>query len=188
MAHPSTPPTYTNLDSPASIKWRTQRLPICLRFTTIIASLAAVISFGYTQGLHDREVVTSPDLGQHLITPVTGTTEYAFIWSLIIFSVELATPIPFHPGIYIAFDFIAFAAVSVALCLYLALMEPYFTGGYTCGRLEPDCDGKQAANVEFFGTAMGFVAVIIHFGFFVWACRATDKLRKSQRVAKDAAC
>ncbi|KAL2812952.1 hypothetical protein BJX63DRAFT_395310 [Aspergillus granulosus] len=170
--------------SPARIKWRTQRPSLCLRFVTIVTSLAAVISFGYTQGLHDRDVLTAADLGHHLITPVTGTTEYALIWSLIIFSIELATPIPTHPGIYIAFDFIAFAAVAVALSLYLALMEPYLTGGYDCGRLEPGCDGKQAANIEHFGTAMGFLAVIIHFGFFVWACRATDKLRKGQQVAK----
>ncbi|KAL3462255.1 hypothetical protein BJX64DRAFT_259516 [Aspergillus heterothallicus] len=172
------------MDSPAHIKWRSQRLSICLRFVTILASLAAVTSFGYTQDLHDRDVLTAADLGHHLVTPATGTTEYALVWSLIIFSVELATPVPIHPGIYIAFDFIAFAALTVALSLYLAIMEPYFTGGYECGRLEPGCDGKQAANVEHFGTAMGFLAAIIHFGFFVWACRATDKLRKSQRVAK----
>ncbi|KAJ0426697.1 hypothetical protein BJY00DRAFT_339 [Aspergillus carlsbadensis] len=172
------------MESSASIKWRTQRLSLSLRFVTIIASLAAVISFGYTQGLHDRDVLTAADLGHHIVTPVTGTTEYALVWSLIIFSVELATPGPIHPGIYIAFDFIAFAAVTVALCLYLAFMEPYYTGGYSCGRTEPDCDGKQAAYVEHFGTAVGFIAVIIHFGFFVWACRATDKLRKSLRVTK----
>ncbi|KAL2843569.1 hypothetical protein BJX68DRAFT_270064 [Aspergillus pseudodeflectus] len=172
------------MGSSASFKWRSQRLSLCLRFVTIVASLAAVISFGYTQDLHDRDVLTAADLGHPVIAPVTGTTEYALVWSLIIFSVELATPTPIHPGIYIAFDFIAFAAVTVALCLYLAIMKPYYTGGYTCGRTEPDCNGKQAAYVEHFGTAVGFVAVIIHFGFFVWACRATDKLRKSLRVAK----
>ncbi|KAL2860969.1 uncharacterized protein BJX67DRAFT_386127 [Aspergillus lucknowensis] len=171
------------MESPAKAKWQTQRLSICLRSIAMVASLAAVVSFAYSQDLHDREVVETADLGHHVVTPATGTTEYAFIWSLIILAVELATPVPIHPAIYIAFDFIAFAAVTVALCLYLALIEPYYSGdGYTCARLEPGCNGKQVANVEHFATAMGFLAVIIHFGFFAWACRATDKLRKTQRL------
>jgi hypothetical protein len=64
------------MESSASIKWRTQRLSLCLRFVTIVASLAAVISFGYTQDLHDRDVLTAADLGHHIVSPVTGTVSF----------------------------------------------------------------------------------------------------------------
>ncbi|KAI9375911.1 hypothetical protein BJX61DRAFT_41302 [Aspergillus egyptiacus] len=161
-----------------------QRLLTGFRAVAMIASLAAVIAFAYSQGQHDGGEVETSDLGHHVVTPATGTTEYGFIWSLVILSIELATPVPIHPGIYIAFDFIAFAAMTVGIALYLAIHEPYYSGdGYSCGRYYPECNGKQVANVEHFATAMGFLAVIIHFGFFVWACRAADKLRKSQRAA-----
>ena len=48
-------------------------LPISLRFVAVIASLAAVICFGKSQGLHDIGAVESADLGHHLVTPATGT-------------------------------------------------------------------------------------------------------------------
>ncbi|KAL4783808.1 hypothetical protein BJX76DRAFT_357593 [Aspergillus varians] len=173
------------MESPASTKWHTQRVSVCLRFVALIASLAAVIAFAYSQNLHDMEVVTTADMGHHMVTQATGTTEYAFIWSLIIISIELSTPVDLHPGIYVTFDLIAWVAPAIGICLYLASMEPYYAGdGYSCGRDYRDCDGKQIANVEHFGSAMGFLAVIVHFGFFVRACRATDKLRKSQRTWK----
>ncbi|RDW76863.1 uncharacterized protein DSM5745_06855 [Aspergillus mulundensis] len=175
------------MESPASTQWRSHRLSICLRSVALVASLAGVIAFAYSQDLHDRGIVLTEDLGHHLISPATGTIEYSFIWTLIILSIELSTPLDLHPGLYVAFDFIAWAAVTVGLCLYLAIMQPYYTGdGYTCGR-GYRCNGKRVANVEHFGTAMGFLAVLIHFGFFVWACRATDRLRKSRRVSKKAA-
>ncbi|KAL4757817.1 uncharacterized protein BDW70DRAFT_105910 [Aspergillus foveolatus] len=177
------------MEFPASTQRRVHHVSIYLRCLVLIASLAAVISFAYSQDAHDRGVVLTEDLGHHLVTPATGTTEYAFIWSLIILSIELSSPVAIHPGVYVAFDFLAWTAVATGLSLYLAMHEPYYTGdGYTCGRdyrEYRDCDGKQIASVEHFGTAMGFLAVVIHFGFFVWACRATDKLRKSQRVLKE---
>ncbi|KAL2812334.1 hypothetical protein BDW59DRAFT_155311 [Aspergillus cavernicola] len=173
------------MESSASTKWHTQRLSICLRFVAMFASLIAVITFGYSQGRHDNDEVMVSDLGHHVVTPATGTTEYAFIWSLVIATIELSTPVPIHPGIYIAFDFIAFGAVTAAVIVYLLIQAPYYSGdGYSCGRDYPDCDGKQLANIEHFATAMALLAVVIHFGFFVWACRATDKLRKSRRVSK----
>ncbi|KAL4866975.1 hypothetical protein BDV12DRAFT_198704 [Aspergillus spectabilis] len=138
-------------------------LPDYVRFAAMIASLAAVITFGYSQGLHDTDVVIVSDLGNPIIAPVTGTIEYALIWSLIIGSIELAHAVPIHPGIYVAGT------------------------GYDCGRDIPNYDEKQVANVEHFGAAKGFLAVAIHFVYFVWACIATDKLRKSQRVTKPAA-
>ncbi|KAL3470331.1 hypothetical protein BJX99DRAFT_239719 [Aspergillus californicus] len=175
------------MDSPAPVytKRCTQRLSIWLRFVAMIASLVAVIAFGYAQYRHDNEEVVLSDLGHHVVTPATGTTEYAFIWSLMVVAIELSTPVPIHPGIYVAFDLIAFLAVTVGVAIYLAIMSPYYSGdGYRCGRLFADCDGKQLANVEHFATAMAFLGAVIHLGFFVMACRATDKLRKSQRVVK----
>ncbi|KAL4880309.1 hypothetical protein BJY04DRAFT_80219 [Aspergillus karnatakaensis] len=162
-----------------------RRLPIYLRFGAMVASLASVIAFGYSQDHHDREVVLTEDMGGHVIAPVTGTVEYTLIWSLIIGCIELAHKPPIHPGIYVAFDLIAWIAPTVTLALYLAMHEPYFSGdGYNCGRdWRANCIGKQVASVEHFGTAMGFLAVIIHFMYFVWACIATDRLRKSQRAA-----
>ncbi|KAL4933210.1 uncharacterized protein BDV17DRAFT_286887 [Aspergillus undulatus] len=175
------------MESPATIKWRTQRISICLRFVALIVSLAGVIAFGWAQGQHDGQQpeVLTEDLGNHLLAPVTGTIEYTLIWSLIIIPVELSTPTVLQPGLYVAFDLIAWIAPSVAVSLYLAIQEPYYTGeGYTCGRnASPSCDGKEVANVEHFGTAMVFLAIIIHLGLFAAACRATDKLRKSQRVS-----
>ncbi|KAL4987370.1 hypothetical protein BDW68DRAFT_177860 [Aspergillus falconensis] len=179
------PPPLRSMESPASSQWRAHRVSICLRSLALLASLAAVVAFAYSQDAHDRGVVVTQDLGHHLVTPATGTTEYAFIWSLIILSIELSSPTDLHPGIYVAFDLLAWAAVAAGVSLYLGVQEPYYTGdGYTCGGVYPDCDGKRVARVEHFGTAMGFLAIVIHFGFFVWACRATDKLRKSQRVSR----
>ncbi|KAL4899843.1 hypothetical protein BDW74DRAFT_106508 [Aspergillus multicolor] len=173
---------------PVSTQWRSHRVSIGLRSIALVASLAGIIAFAYSQDLHDRGVVLTEDLGHHIVTPSTGTIEYSFIWSLIILSIELSNPLDLHPSLYVAFDFLAWAAVTVGLCLYLAIMEPYYTGdGYTCGRGYRDCNGKRVANVEHFGTAMGFLAVVIHFGFFVWACSAADKLRKSQHVSKKVA-
>ncbi|KAL4735128.1 hypothetical protein BDV11DRAFT_39893 [Aspergillus similis] len=176
------------MEFPASTQRRVPRVSIYFRCLALVASLAAVISFAYSQDAHDRGVVLTEDLGHHLVTPATGTTEYAFIWSLIILSIELSSPVDIHPGIYVAFDFLAWAAVATGVSLYLGIQEPYYTGdGYACGRDYRECDGKRVASVEHFGTAMGFLAVVIHFGFFVWACRATDKVRKSQRVLKEGA-
>ncbi|KAL4994644.1 hypothetical protein BDV10DRAFT_188845 [Aspergillus recurvatus] len=176
------------MESPASTQWRAHRASICIRSIALVASLAAVIAFAYSQNVHDRGVVVTQDLGHHLVTPATGTTEYAFIWSLIILSIELSLPIDLHPGIYVAFDLLAWAAVATGVSLYLGIQEPYYTGnGYTCGRDYPECDGKRVASVEHFGTAMGFLAIVIHFGFFVLACRATDKLRKSRHLSRKGA-
>ncbi|KAL6231233.1 hypothetical protein BDW75DRAFT_244083 [Aspergillus navahoensis] len=173
------------MESPASTRWRAHRVSICLRSLALVTSLAAVIAFAYSQDAHDRGVVVTQDLGHHLVTPVTGTAEYAFIWSLIILSIELSSPVDLHPGIYIVFDLLAWATVATGVSLYLGIHEPYYTGdGYTCGRGYPDCDGKRVANVEHFGTAMGFLVIVIHFGFFVRACHATDKLRKSQHAPR----
>ncbi|KAL4793763.1 hypothetical protein BDV19DRAFT_213263 [Aspergillus venezuelensis] len=171
------------MESPASIKWRSHWVTLCLRFIAFIASLASVIAFGWSQGKHDGNIVVTSDLGHHFIAPVTGTIEYTLIWSLIIIPVELSTPITLHPALSVTFDLIAWAAPLATVCIYLALHGPYYSGdGYPCGReAYGDCNGRQVANVEHFGTAMLFLAVAIHFGLFVMACRATDKLRKGQR-------
>lgn len=88
-------------------------------------------------------------------------TEYTFVWSLIIASIELSLPVPIHPAIYLTFDLCAWAALVSTLIIYLTLHEPYYTGdGYGCGiNGRPDCDGKLVANVEHFGTAMAFLAL-----------------------------
>ncbi|KAL4963699.1 uncharacterized protein BDV14DRAFT_176188 [Aspergillus stella-maris] len=174
------------MENPASIKWRSHRVTLSLRFVAFIASLASVIAFGWSQGNHDGNIVETSDLGNHVIAPVTGTIEYTLIWSLIIIPVELSTPVTLHPALSVTFDLLAWAAPLVTVCIYLALHEPYYSGdGYSCGNMAGrECNGKQVANVEHFGTAMLFLAVIIHFTLFVMACRATDNLRKGQRGEK----
>ncbi|KAB8254277.1 hypothetical protein BDV32DRAFT_157117 [Aspergillus pseudonomiae] len=165
----------------------TPRTSIYLRFATAISSLAALIAFGYSQSMFEGDMVIVTDLTHALVSPVTGATEYTFVWSLIIASIELSLPVPIHPAIYLTFDLFAWAALVSTLIIYLVFMEPYFTGGgYSCGvNGGPDCDGKLVANVEHFGTAMAFIALVIHFGFFVWACRATHKMRKSDSKDQD---
>ncbi|KAL4916760.1 hypothetical protein BDW62DRAFT_185545 [Aspergillus aurantiobrunneus] len=171
--------------SSASTKWHSQPVAIGLRFLALVSSLAALVAFAYSQNRHDLEAVLVSDLGFHAVTPATGTIEYAFIWALIIVSIELSTPFALHPGLYVAFDLIAWLGVAVGVFMYLGVMEPYYTRPYTCGRDYPDCNGKQVADVEHFATAMALLTLVINFGFFVVACRATDKLRKSQRVVKN---
>ncbi|KAE8339495.1 hypothetical protein BDV24DRAFT_165241 [Aspergillus arachidicola] len=165
----------------------TPRTSICLRFVAAISSLAALIAFGWSQSMFESDTVMVADLGHELVSPVTGATEYTFVWSLIIASVELSLPVPIHPAIYLTFDLCAWAALVSTLIIYLTLHEPYYTGdGYGCGiNGRPDCDGKLVANVEHFGTAMAFIALVIHFGFFAWACRATHKARKSDSKGQD---
>ncbi|OGM40829.1 hypothetical protein ABOM_010554 [Aspergillus bombycis] len=166
---------------------RTPRTSVCLRFAAAISSLAALIAFGYSQSMFESDMVIVEDLGHAVVSPVTGAAEYTFVWSLIIASIELSLPVPIHPAIYLTFDLFAWAALVITLIIYLMLMEPYYTGdGYSCGiNGGPNCDGKLVANVEHFGTAMAFIAVVIHFGFFVWACRATHKTRKSDSKDQD---
>ncbi|KAL4957570.1 hypothetical protein BDW69DRAFT_156113 [Aspergillus filifer] len=159
------------MENPASIKWRSHRVTLSLRFIAFISSLASVIAFGWSQQKHDRNIVETSDLGHHVIAPVTGTIEYTLIWSLIIIPVELSTPITLHPALAVAFDLIAWAAPLATVCIYLALHGPYYSGdGYSCGNMAyGECNGKQVANVEHFGTAMLFLAVVIHFVLFVMA-------------------
>lgn len=155
------------------------RIPIYLRFVALIASLAAVAGFSYSQVNHDNEMVLTADLGHHMVTPATATvsqssmasrttallillqTQYAFIWSLIIIPIELSTPVALHPGIYVAFDLLAWTTVTVGVVLYLLFMWPYYTGdGYTtCGRDYPDCESNHVAAVEHFATAMALLVV-----------------------------
>ncbi|KAE8366149.1 hypothetical protein BDV27DRAFT_125779 [Aspergillus caelatus] len=166
----------------------TSRTIICLRFTAVISSLAALIAFGYSQSMFEGDMVIVEDLGSAAVSPVTGAAEYTFVWSLIIASIELSLPVPIHPAIYLTFDLCAWAALVATLIVYLAVQEPYYTRGYSCGvNGGRNCDGQLVANVEHFGTAMAFIAVIIHFGFFVWACRATHKTRKSHSKDQDIA-
>ena len=61
------------MESTPTRKWHLQLFPVSLRFVAMLASLAAVICFGYSQGLHDTEVVEVADLGHHVVTPATGT-------------------------------------------------------------------------------------------------------------------
>ncbi|KAB8233545.1 hypothetical protein ETB97_003643 [Aspergillus alliaceus] len=166
--------------SPATYKWCTQRTSIFLRSVAAISSLAALIAFGWSQTMFDSDMVIVEDAGNSMVSPVTGATEYTFVWSLIIASVELSLSVPIHPAIYVTFDLLAWAALVISMTLYLLLMNPYYTrDGYSCGvNGRPNCNGKAVADIEHFGTAMAFIALIIHFGYFVWSCRAVDKMRK----------
>ncbi|KAL4803385.1 hypothetical protein BDV18DRAFT_40521 [Aspergillus unguis] len=173
------------MTSPATLKWQMQRGAVCLRLAALLVNLAAVISFAWSQERHDMGEVLSSDLGHHTVTPATGTTEYACIWALIIFCMELSTPVTFHPGFYIFFDLAAWVSVLIGVIWFLLFMNPYYSGdGYQCGRDYKECNGKLVADVEMFASAMALLGVVIHFGFFVWVCRATDKRRKSEQLAR----
>ncbi|KAA8648667.1 uncharacterized protein ATNIH1004_004552 [Aspergillus tanneri] len=146
---------------PVTNKWHTQRTSISLRVIATICSLATLIVFGWSQTMFESDMLVVEDLGNAMVSPITGAAEYTFIWSLVILSVELSLPIPIHPGIFIAFDLLAWAALVVTLILYLLLMQPYYiSDGYSCGvNGRPDCNGKIVANVEHFGTAMACIAL-----------------------------
>ncbi|KAL5363772.1 hypothetical protein BJX96DRAFT_156219 [Aspergillus floccosus] len=156
------------------------RAVMSLRIAAGICSLAALVAFGWSQTNFDNHEVLAEDLGAPFISPVVGVLEYTLIWSLLAVSIRLSSLSPIHPAIYVTFDCIAWAALLAIMILYLALMSPYYSGdGYSCPNYSADCIGKTVANVEHFGTAMALLAVLIHFGLFVWACRVADKFRKS---------
>ncbi|KAL5340179.1 hypothetical protein BJX70DRAFT_396953 [Aspergillus crustosus] len=170
-----------------------KRFPIYLRYAALVASLAAVIAFGYTQNLHDREVVLVADLGNHLIAPVTGTIEYALIWTLIITAIEQSHPTPLHPGIYVAFDLIAWLAPTITMIIYLVAHAPYYQAkamdiipvvGTTPIAMGSRSRMSSALRLQW-GSWLCMFA--IHFAYFVWGCVATHKFRKSQRVFGESA-
>ncbi|EAU31693.1 conserved hypothetical protein [Aspergillus terreus NIH2624] len=168
------------MDPSAYIVRDTHRAVVSLRIVAGISSLAALVAFGWSQNNFDNGEVLVEDLGAPVISPVVGILEYTLIWSLLAVSIRLSSQSPIHPAIYVTFDCIAWAGLLAITILYLALMSPYYSGdGYSCPTYTTDCIGKTVANVEHFGTAMALLAVIIHFGLFVWACRIADKFRKS---------
>ncbi|RJE24145.1 hypothetical protein PHISCL_03519 [Aspergillus sclerotialis] len=152
----------------------------------ILAGLSSLISFAcfiYGQQAHETGLIDTADLGSPFVSPVLYCVEFAFVWSLVVIPIQLSSPYPLHPGIYVTFDLLAWVTVIPIIIVFFLLMEPYFSdGGYSCR--SPDvwpCDGKSAAITEQVGSAFALFSAVLHFGLFVWACRATDKLRKSVR-------
>ncbi|KAL4893990.1 hypothetical protein BDV59DRAFT_201304 [Aspergillus ambiguus] len=166
--------SYVVRDAHSALMW--------MRVVAGISSLAGLIAFGWSQYNFDEGEILAEDLGSPFISPVVGVLEYTLIWSLLAVSIRLSSRSPFHPAIYVTFDCIAWAAILAMMIVYLMLMSVYNAGdGYNCSTYAGggDCIGKAVADVEHFGTAMALLAMLIHFGLFVWACCVTDKFRKS---------
>lgn len=81
------------------------------------------------------------------------------MWSLVVIPIQLSSPSPLHPGIYVSFDLLAWTTVLAVTLIYYLLMEPYFSGdGYSCEVSWP-CNGKAVAITEQVGGAFALLSV-----------------------------
>lgn len=78
---------------------------------------------------------------------------YAFAWSAVALIVRLVFNRPLHAGIYIALDFLAFAAVVGSTISLLVVMEPYGLD-YQCVK---DPCATNVGQVQAFGAAMSLL-------------------------------
>ncbi|KAF5854934.1 hypothetical protein ETB97_010613 [Aspergillus alliaceus] len=62
---------------------------------------------------------------------------------------------PLHPGIYIAFDFIAFGAVFATTVVTMAILTPAAEGGHACRGYA--CRDSILSIVEFFGSSIALL-------------------------------
>ncbi|KAL4914371.1 hypothetical protein BDW62DRAFT_220180 [Aspergillus aurantiobrunneus] len=151
---------------------------ISVRILSIITSLPAFPALAWTIPAHND--VHTDSGGHSIVGGVVAGTAYAFLWSTIVLISRLAFHRPIHPGIYIAFDFIAFGLITSFTVLLMTFTEPYVDRSYTC-RTGISCSGDTLRRVEWFGAIMALICCATHLGLFVWACWATDIVRKMKK-------
>ncbi|KAH2569209.1 hypothetical protein KXV42_008919 [Aspergillus fumigatus] len=98
---------------------------LSLRTAALVTSAAGFISLAWSI-THHKDI--SDDGAGGINSIVLGTIAYAFLWSLVALTIRL-TPRRIHPGIYLAFDLIAFLANVIAGSIGLAVLAPAMEGG-----------------------------------------------------------
>ncbi|KEY80494.1 hypothetical protein BA78_8357 [Aspergillus fumigatus] len=126
---------------------------LSLRTAALVTSAAGFISLAWSI-THHKDI--SDDGAGGINSIVLGTIAYAFLWSLVALTIRL-TPRRIHPGIYLAFDLIAFLANVIAGSIGLAVLAPAMEGGYNC--YSAGCDGDAVLRVEIFAYVIVFVNV-----------------------------
>ncbi|KAJ8176772.1 hypothetical protein LV161_008389 [Aspergillus fumigatus] len=127
---------------------------LSLRTAALVTSAAGFISLAWSI-THHKDI--SDDGAGGINSIVLGTIAYAFLWSLVALTIRL-TPRRIHPGIYLAFDLIAFLANVIAGSIGLAVLAPAMEGGYNC--YSAGCDGDAVLRVEIFAYVIVFVNVL----------------------------
>ncbi|KAL4865089.1 hypothetical protein BDV12DRAFT_175152 [Aspergillus spectabilis] len=153
---------------------------IGLRTLSIITSLPVIPALAWAIPAHDD--VANDGVGYGLVPGVVAGTAYAFLWSTIALTVRLALHRSIHPGVYLAFDFIAFGLLASLAILMIIFIEPFVSSAYSCIH-GASCAGDALRRVEWFGAIMALVCCATHFVLFVWACWATDQDRKIRKHA-----
>ncbi|KAL2830839.1 hypothetical protein BDW59DRAFT_169998 [Aspergillus cavernicola] len=151
---------------------------IGLRLLSIATSLPVFPALAWAMSAHSD--VFNDGVGIGLIPGVVAGTAYAFLWSCIVLVIHLAFRKPIHPGIYLAFDFIAFGLLASVTILMIIFIEPFLNSAYSC-ESGSSCKGEALRRVEWFEAVMALICCATHFVLFVWACWATDKDRKSKK-------
>ncbi|KAB8270439.1 hypothetical protein BDV30DRAFT_241432 [Aspergillus minisclerotigenes] len=147
---------------------------LSLRIAAIVSAFTTLVVFAWAIKAHDR-VYTDID-GASLCAMILATASYAVIWSLVPLTVRLLIRRTLHPGVYIAFDFIAYGAVFATTVVTMILLIPNAESGYAY-RKSAYID-TTLPKVEFFGFATALLTSVLHFVLFVWACWACDRRRK----------
>ncbi|KAB8260952.1 hypothetical protein BDV32DRAFT_148826 [Aspergillus pseudonomiae] len=150
---------------------------LSLRIAALVSAFTSLAVFAWAIKAHDR-VFTDLN-GASLCVMILATSSYAVLWSLVPLTVRLLLRRALHPGVHIAFDFIAFSAVFATTLVTMIVLTPIAEGGYSCRRSA--CRDTTLPKVEFFGFAMALLTSVLHFVLFVWACWACDRLRKQPR-------
>ncbi|GFF62958.1 hypothetical protein IFM51744_11056 [Aspergillus udagawae] len=155
---------------------------LSLRTAALLTSAAGFISLAWSITHHKG---ISDDGAGSISSIVLGTIAYAFLWSLVALTIRLI-PRRIHPGIYLAFDLIAFLANAITGSIGLAVLAPVMEGGYSC--YSAGCDGDAVLRVEIFAYMVVFVNVVVHLMLVVWAswaCHIERGKRTGERTGKN---
>ncbi|KAE8354336.1 hypothetical protein BDV28DRAFT_147170 [Aspergillus coremiiformis] len=155
---------------------------LSLRIAAMVSAFTTIVVFAWALKAHDH-VYTDVN-GASLCIMILISATYAALWSLIPLTIRSLLHRALHPGIYIAFDFIAFGAVFSTTVLTMSILTVYAEGGYNCRGYA--CRDTALANVEFFGFAIALVNSVLHLILFVWACWVCDYHRKQSHKMDEA--
>ncbi|KAF7585766.1 hypothetical protein BBP40_010153 [Aspergillus hancockii] len=155
---------------------------VSFRIAAIASAFTAVVVFAWATRAHQKLGIYADTDGAPLCGMILATTSYSLLWSMVPLTARLLLHRSLHPGVYVAFDFIAFGAVFATTIVTMILLIPAAEGGYACrGGGYGVCRNNTLSNVEFFGYAIALLDSMLHFVLFVWACWACHRHRKQPR-------
>ncbi|BCS30619.1 uncharacterized protein APUU_80922S [Aspergillus puulaauensis] len=154
---------------------------IGLRILSIITTLPVFPAVAWTMPAHAD--VINDGVGWGFNPWVLAASAFTFIWSTAVLVLRLGLNKPIHPGVYVAFDFVSFAALTAVTILMAMFIEPFFGSDYSCLR-GTECGGLVLARVEWYAAIMSLICCATQLILFIWACWATDKDRKSKKHVK----